>query len=81
MRRVVEVPNAYSRARKYVVLLEDETGNILKWLSSSVPPDIASGKRLALRGRCKVKKHSFFKEVRQTEIERLKVEAWRELSA
>lgn len=77
VKRALEVPNPYSRKKRYMVLLEDAAGNVLKWTSSSVPVEVSAGSRQRLVARFTVAGHDEYRGAKQTIVQRLAVIEWR----
>ena len=75
--RVVEIPNHFSRASRFMLLLKDQLGNVLKWTTTAAPRALVAGDPVPFRARFKVAEHDVYKERRQTIVTHLRLICWR----
>lgn len=71
--RVLEIPNHFSRARRFMLLLKDQLGNVIKWTTTTAPAALVDGNALPVRARFKVAAHDLYKDRRQTIVTHLRL--------
>lgn len=76
--RVLQFPSRFHSGADYVLLMNDEHGNQIKWSTSSPGLDLAEGEGRRMEAAFKVKGHDEYKGVSQTLVTHLKVLAWME---
>jgi hypothetical protein len=71
--RVIEMANPFGRGVRFLVLIRDAEGNRLTWKTTSAPSDVVDGTLKEFEATFKVKAHTEYREVKQTEVTHVKV--------
>lgn len=72
--RVVEIPNHFSRASRFMLLFKDPDGNIIKWTTTAAPNQLVSGSPTPVLTRFRVSAHEVYNgKQKQTVVTHLKV--------
>lgn len=76
--RILGIMNRFSGKPEHLILLEDQTGNRIRWVTGAAPQEMVDGRGRRLSAQFTVKEHGEYKGIKQTSVVRLKVLKWSE---